>query len=273
MPYRREKRKEFTDLQKAKIFARDKALCCFSGISLWILDHGAAPTWQIDWVDHIKPIARGGNSEIENGICSSYFFNSKKKDNSNDNKYFFKEGKPTEYYYWVYGNIKPEIVNHFIKFKDLKYPDWYFNRTLYRLMLLLEFLHDPYKIGTKVKRVRGVKYYSQSAFKILEEWRKIIIQENIKNLSERGLVPNKPDIDQKIMMKIISAKNSEDIIEIATELLPYYKSNSIAISNLSKISKPQNIQEYLMSIKKDEHLTERIKLMMCTNIKAIEKMQ
>ncbi len=37
-------RDEFTDRQKAEIFVRDRALCCFSGKSLWALDYGAGPT-------------------------------------------------------------------------------------------------------------------------------------------------------------------------------------------------------------------------------------
>ena len=39
----RAKRAEFTDRQKADIFVRDRALCCYTGKSLWLLDYGGGP--------------------------------------------------------------------------------------------------------------------------------------------------------------------------------------------------------------------------------------
>lgn len=55
----RAKRAEFTDQQKAEIYVRDRALCSYSGLSLWLLDDGASDIFNIDWVDHYLPAARG----------------------------------------------------------------------------------------------------------------------------------------------------------------------------------------------------------------------
>lgn len=71
----------FTDKQKAAIFVRDRATCCFSGANLWLLDAPLRVGWQSDWVDHRKPKSRGGMADIENGVCASHTFNMKKRNN------------------------------------------------------------------------------------------------------------------------------------------------------------------------------------------------
>jgi len=55
-------RTEFSDRQKAEIFARDRATCCFSGANLWLLDAPLRPGFQMGWVDHIRPSSRGGKA-------------------------------------------------------------------------------------------------------------------------------------------------------------------------------------------------------------------
>jgi len=95
------KRLEFSDKQKALIYARDKWLCAFSWKILWIFHYWCSALWDSDWVDHIKPAMKWWDNSIENWICASSFYNSKKKDNSNDNKFFFKNWKPTQDFYFV----------------------------------------------------------------------------------------------------------------------------------------------------------------------------
>jgi 5-methylcytosine-specific restriction endonuclease McrA len=60
------------DALRAAVFARDKAICSFSGLSVWYLDHGTAPFSHADWVDHVKPKSRGGKDTLENLVCA-YF--------------------------------------------------------------------------------------------------------------------------------------------------------------------------------------------------------
>ena len=38
-----------TDKLRAAVFARDKGICAFSGLSLWLLDYGTSPIGQGDW--------------------------------------------------------------------------------------------------------------------------------------------------------------------------------------------------------------------------------
>jgi hypothetical protein len=122
------KRTDFSDKQKSLIYERDRAICAFSGKSLWILDYGVNPLWDMDWADHIKPSKRGGESSLKNGICSGAFFNSKKRDNSWDNIYFFKDGKPTSHYYFVHGEISENLGKILIRNKSIHFSDWYLNR-------------------------------------------------------------------------------------------------------------------------------------------------
>ena len=53
-----------TDAMRAKVFARDKGICAFSGLSLWILDY-STPISHHDWVDHVRPASRGGKKNVE----------------------------------------------------------------------------------------------------------------------------------------------------------------------------------------------------------------
>ena len=124
------KRKEFTEIKKAKIFVRDRATCAFSAISLWFLDNGIKSNWQVDWVDHIKPSAAGGGAEIENGVCASNLFNAKKKDNSHDNVCFVKDGMLTENYIRIFGKAPDELIERLQRLKNLQVEDWFFNRSI-----------------------------------------------------------------------------------------------------------------------------------------------
>lgn len=163
-------RENFTDLQKAEIFVRDHALCGFSGKSLWILDHGVSPTFDVDWVDHIKPASRGGSNDIGNGICASYRFNSKKRANSNDNQYFFLAGRATGYFYYFYEVIPDHVFEHIERFSKAHISDWYFNRALSRFM---HGLDSMYQASLGVHYSRGSQYWARSSANIIKKWRSL----------------------------------------------------------------------------------------------------
>src|SRR6185369_4434588 len=160
------KRTDFSDKQKAAIYQRDKAICAFSGKSLWILDYGVTPLWDMDWVDHIKPSKRGGESTVENGICASAFYNSKKSDNSRDNAYLFKDGIPTANYYYCHGDIPSEIARILNRNKSLHYSDWYLNRAFARFNLILGRMRRK---DRGMADVRGEEYYAKASLKMLRE--------------------------------------------------------------------------------------------------------
>jgi hypothetical protein len=125
------KRIEFTENQKAQIYSRDRATCAFSGLSLWLLDTGIRPNWDMDWVDHIRPSAAGGDASLGNGICASSTFNAKKRDNTSDNVFFVQFGNITEDYLRVFGVPPSTLIEQLDRLKNLESSDWFFNR-LYR---------------------------------------------------------------------------------------------------------------------------------------------
>jgi hypothetical protein len=159
------KRTEFTDRQKAEIYVRDHATCCFSGKSLWILDHGVSPTWEVDWVDHVRPSTRGGKAEIENGVCASYTFNMKKRANGADNIYFFRNGAPTTVFCQYYGELSPELSVQLVRLGRLQASDWYFNRCLFNVFLAYEYRCRKNRYGSTPKRTDS--YWLTAAWKRL----------------------------------------------------------------------------------------------------------
>src|SRR5690348_5360216 len=126
-------RDEFSDFDKARIFARDRALCTYSGKSLWLLDYGAAPA-SIDWVDHYVPASRGGLVELDNGLCASWLFNKLKRDGGGTMPLFFA-GLSTVDFYTFYEVVAQTIAEHLRRFRTLHYSDWYFNRAVFQVRL------------------------------------------------------------------------------------------------------------------------------------------
>lgn len=97
-----------TDSLRAAVYERDRAICSFSGLSLWLLDYGTAPFSQYDWPDHIKPVSRGGKDILSNLACASSFYNFKKMNNGFDTSYLFRNGAPTEAFFWNHGYLSGE---------------------------------------------------------------------------------------------------------------------------------------------------------------------
>lgn len=177
-------------------------------------------------MDHIKPAIKWWKNEIENGICASSFFNSKKKDNSFDNKFLFKNWEPTFYYYQIYWFIPNELKEHLINFNNLKTSDWYLNRAFQNLMNAIDCLNNPYNLKwLPIKR--NTDYWSKASYKNIISWKQKSNNENINWLLNR-LNINIDSLwkDQKIMLDITLSTWFEDIKSIAYKLLPYYK-NSI----------------------------------------------
>lgn len=226
------KRIEFTDKQKAEVFVRDRATCAFSGKILWILDYGACPTWDVDWVDHIKPFAKGGTSTIDNAICASSFHNYKKSDNTLDQYYLFYHGKPTKHLFYQYEVIPKTIAENLKRFRNLHYSDWYFNRALFRLLLAVVWLRNK-ALSRKLNK-RDANYYSKSAFKAVREWRSIIEKENVLSFEERGLVPQNPCKGINLMLSIRESRSTEEVLNIVHALAPIYTANSLAMETLSQ---------------------------------------
>lgn len=255
-------RENFSDSQKAEIYSRDHALCCFTGKNLWILDYGASPTYQPDWVDHIIPASKGGKATIDNGILTSAYYNYKRGSNTRDKGYIFHSGFPTGEYYFFYEKITKELSEHIKRFSKLEKADWYFNRALYHIMLGIEYLFNPYDINGNMLK-RDSTYYSKASIKKINEWRTMGEEANLKSLKDRNLIPKNLSHDQKLLLTVINAQTHDDIIKICKKLLPFYKANYKAIDKQVKMKDKLKIKNHIES---DNFITPRVKNFIKSNI-------
>jgi hypothetical protein len=205
-----------TDRLRAAAFARDKGICAFSGLSVWILDHGTAPFWHPDWADHIYPVSRGGKDHLDNLVCASYFHNVKKLNNSADRVYLFRNGLPTEEYFYTYGELSSSQANLLKSHSALTESDWYFNRALYNLLIAVE--------TGGLGRTRTPEYWIRSAFKRLERWRSVAEQPYSESFITRGLVRFSRAPDVLLMLSVAEAEMI-DLARIVRRLAQYYNAN------------------------------------------------
>ena len=191
-----------SDNIRAKVFFRDKGICAFSGLSLWILDYGT-PIWHHDWVDHIKPVSRGGDGALDNLVCASFFHNGKKRNNGADNSYLFRDGEPTDLFFWNHGEVSSEQADLIRRHRALKESDWYLNRALSRVMIALR---NEWNV---VVAVRTPEYWLSAAAKSFEGWRRHGGDASVEAFDRRGLVkyPDAPDV--QIMLAMSTAREGE----------------------------------------------------------------
>lgn len=210
------KRIEFTDNKKAAIYARDRATCAFSGVSLWLLDYGIRPNWQMDWVDHVKPSASGGGAELGNGVCASHTFNAKKRSNASDNVYFFNSGTITKNYVLVFGCPPSEIIQQLDRLKNLDESHWFFNRCIANVFIGFDWRCKLEFDGVRHKR--DDVYWFNAAWKRLKHYRKIQPQ---KTILELGLCsdPSAQGVGHLLGVEFMSdQKEFSDWIEIGYKI-------------------------------------------------------
>jgi hypothetical protein len=261
----------FTDKQKAEIFVINKATCQFSGKGLWILDYGASPDYDVDWVDHIKPISKGGTSNIENAACVSSIFNYKKRNNTSDNVLFFKKGLPTSDYYYYYTILPFGYCERLKRLRKLHYTDWYFNRVLYRFLVAVDTMLHP-KSNKHKLLVRNPEYWLNSALKILLKWQELNKKETVPTFEKRGILPNILSKDQYILLKIREVTKVSSLVSIMKEIKPYYQANEKLIDLLSQKLFKSSDNELKQQLK-NAFCSPRIVKIVQTNIDNINKYQ
>ena len=212
-------RREFTDNQKAIIFARDRATCCFSGANLWLLDSPLRPAVDSDWVDHVLPSARGGSNRIDNGVCASSTYNAKKRHNTADSFYLFREGIPTAGYYELFGTLSKEQEARLKRLEALAVEDWFLNRSI---VWVLEAMRDRcdrefYDKGFK----RDSIYWLNAAYRKLMTYQKRV---SSSSLEERGIVSSKNEVVGQ-WLELRTASCIEHLYEISENLFPLYREN------------------------------------------------
>lgn len=241
------KRAEFTERQKAEIFVRDRATCAFSGISLWFLDGGIKSNWQVDWVDHIKPSASGGGAVLDNGICASNLFNSKKKDNTSDNIYFVKDGSVTEHYLKVFGVPPSSLLERLNRLKELQPEDWFYNRSISGIFIGYNCRCDKEFKGLEYKRTD--RYWFKSAWNRLQKYQK---KKGQKNLIERGLVKEPIPFGTIELLKLENIVNEKDFYNWIEKNYSTYRESYKSFYIYFKIDNKEERKSFIEELKKNK---------------------
>lgn len=256
-------RKNFSSRQKAEIYTRDRALCCFSGVSLWLLDYGAAPS-SIDWADHITASAKGGEADIENGACASAVYNWVKRQHKGA-VYLFRHGRPTLDFFMHHEIVPTQVADHLQRFSALHWSDWFFNRAVFHVLLAAD-QHGQRRVdGTSFTRDKT--YWAKAALKALNDWRKF--SENVAPLKRRGLVPLRPSVDQKLLLCLTQIQTVEEIKKIIRDLIPYVHASRKAMEQMAVIESLADGKALLSIIRNDPFVVQRTRSVIKLNIQRL----
>lgn len=254
------KAKEFTDEQKAKIYSRDRATCVFSGRSLWNLDYGACPlSLEWDWADHIKPRSRGGSAEIQNGLCVSSTYNSKKRANGADSFRLLDDNldnpadcTPSSEHFYYFGTITKEWREQLIRLAAIKPRDWYFNRALCHLVYACDLSWSP-----QPGKQRTSKYYRNSALKKLSNFRKF--GGSRETLVDAGLVLHKDCEDVDLLLSMIAEQPPAQLDAKLKRLKAIYAVNAKAMRNFWNASEITDMRLQMKQASRDPEITPAVK--------------
>jgi hypothetical protein len=259
------RRDEFTDRQKADIFVRDRALCGYSGKSLWLLDYGVGGG-SPNWVDHIRPASRNGRAELENGVCASWLYN-KLKGASGGAMLLFYAGQPTEDYFTFYQQISPELAAHLRRFTALHYSDWYLNKAISGIILAAALHAEGYKRVNGGAMSRGLDSRAKVASRYLVEWAQIVAKEKPGNLKARGLLPPELSPDQELLLSLTSTPdNTQRVKAVAVELAPVSLASWNALAALAHVDGEDSARELLHRVESDSNVVLRVKRVVRTNL-------
>ncbi|MFO1308916.1 MAG: hypothetical protein U1F64_10805 [Burkholderiales bacterium] len=226
------KRANFTDAQKAQIYVRDRALCSYSGKSLWLLDYGAAPALT-DHVDHVVPASKGGDAGLENGVLCTFLHNYVRRDRHPPVR-LFNYGLPTLDAFWIFDRIPAQILHHIDRFAVLRPSDWYFNRAIAQLRWASAQTDAPKRKDGR-HFARGVEYYCRAAVRQLRKWRELASAEKGGDLASRGLLPEHPRPDHQMVLLMQTAATEKEVESISRELAPYHEASFAAVEALADV--------------------------------------
>jgi hypothetical protein len=214
------------DALRAAVFARDKAICSFSGLSVWYLDHGTAPFAHPDWVDHVRPKSRGGKDTLDNLVCASHFYNRKKLNNGSDCQYLFSCGAPTEIFYFTHGALSIQQAQLLKSHSGILVSDWYFNRAIFNLMVAV------WDELAKNDATRTRDYWMAAAQKRMTAWQKLSV--GVPSFEDRGLVRFPDADDVRWMLLIRTAETDGEWLRVYKALLKWARSNERMLTKFIK---------------------------------------
>lgn len=247
-------RKEFSDEQKARIFRRDRATCVFSGRSLWALDYGVCPLVEWDWVDHLKPDARGGRPDEANGACVSYTYNMKKRSNGADRFVLLDPdtmGAPSVDYFYYFGAIPEALARQLQRLARIEPADWFFNRAV------CQVVEACWKAFDKPPHDRGPEYYRNAAIRKFAEFVKR--GGSAKSILKRGLVLNPKCEDVKILLSMIEPMPLKEFADKLRRLKAMYAANARAMRRFWNQQTLEGMKKCAVQSLKDPMITPAVR--------------
>jgi hypothetical protein len=184
----------------------------------------------MDWVDHIKPSAEGGSAELENGICASDFFNSKKRNNTSDNSYLFYGGKVSQDYVKTFGKPDVKILEQLHRLQYLEPEDWYFNRCIANSFIAFDWRCKKDFVGKVFKR--DDVYWFKAGWKRLQKFNR---KKPSRSIQERNLLPSKLPFGYHDLLKLEAIDNEADYLSWAEEIYPTYRATSKLYSDFFQV--------------------------------------
>ncbi|WP_455231168.1 hypothetical protein [Geopseudomonas aromaticivorans] len=168
-------------------------------------------------------VANGGQSSLENGACAHWYHNRNKGAKTDAPPVLFRHGVPTEHYFALDQKARQGLADaeHLSRFARLDASDWYFNRSLFLLLLGPAYLHQYVGI-----RKRDDSYYARAALRMIGKWRRLVAKSGVSSLEDRGFVPTELGVDQKTMLGIRDMRDEQQAVSAMKELLPIYAERS-----------------------------------------------
>jgi hypothetical protein len=271
-------RGQFSDKTKAQLYAWDNAVCAMTGASLWMLDYGATSLCHYDWADHVRPRARGGSHDAENGVSVSEDANYEKGANGRANTFMYVAGQPTWKAFTTFGKV-PKATARYLR-RDVLLRDWYFNRCLANLMW---YVFGRVQGWTGTRTIGKPMHYPNAAFRFLEEfrvhWREEMkgksgptVREVCLDWDDRGLLPASLGDDQKRMLEVVEADTSEDLARIGRKLMPYLRANERWIEKFDRwvlTCEAAAGSHLLKDLKRDERITPYVREVIEHNVSVL----
>jgi hypothetical protein len=207
-----------SDRARAEVFAADKGMCAYTGKSLWVLDYGLVPLIEWDWVDHARPLARGGRNDLENLACCGSFRNWIKGNNTRDNYPILLRGRPTEDCLWHAETFSDSMFETLRRHATLAPSDWYFNRAILNILTWAEARYDRDDREPK-------DYWCQSAWKRLNKWQEMSAEQRVPSFERRSLVLYPRSADTRLILSLRTAERYSDLTGLATAFYEHFAKN------------------------------------------------
>jgi hypothetical protein len=260
---------DFPDTVRAQAFARDRATCCYSGLNLWIADYGADPAFQIDWAEHRELASRGGSRDIENALCVSHGSNSLRANAKRVPPVLYYAGRPTQEALAFPSRVPDEVFKHLRRMAALRPSDWFLNRALWHVWLGTWWLLAREEGHT---RSRDTTYRARVTLGMLVKWRRAAADESASLPELRGLAPERPSLDQKLLWSAQSLSDEPSLVRIMRKLLTHMRANRTVLDRVSDVNDRESARRLLARDARQKLLSPRVRARVTANVRGLQSL-